>query len=144
MRAPFAVILFVMLHLSGEVFAVPLKGAPRFANSDLGLTNAQRDKLIAEANAGNNTAAARLGMYYDFTTSDRESAYYWFRKAALNGHLQSQYNLGVRSLGKRSLENCIEAKYWFEMASKNGMEKAQQALERLDDCTRWRRENPDS
>lgn len=136
MRAlPFAV-GFLMVQLSLEVVAAPQKAEPIFANSSLGLTVAQRDELISEANSGNNEAAARLGMFYDFATKDRESAYYWFKKAALNGHVMSQYNLGVRSLGKRSFESCTEAKYWFDLASKNGMEKAQRAFDEVGDCAK--------
>lgn len=136
MRTLLVAVVFLTVQLSPEVLGAPKKAEPISANSSLGLTVAQRDELISEANSGNNNAAARLGMFYDFVTKDRESAYYWFTKAALNGHVMSQYNLGVRSLGKRSFESCTEAKYWFDLASKNGMEKAQRALDEVGDCAK--------
>ncbi len=118
------------------------QGEPISANSTFELTESQRDELIRKANAGDNEAAARLGFFYDFTTRDRDAAYYWFRKAALNGHVQTQYNLGVRTLGTSRPDKCTEAKYWFAMAIQNGMAKAQESLDRLGDCSAQPQQSP--
>jgi len=123
--------------LSTEVIAhdkQSKKAEPHYANSAFLLTEAERNELVDKANAGDNRAAARLGFFYDFTTRNRDAAYYWFKKAALNGDVTSQYNLGVRVLGTSSPDKCTEAKYWFTMASQNGMEQAKKSLDSLGDC----------
>jgi len=120
----------------------PKNSEPMYANSAFLLTEAERNELVGKANAGDNKAASRLGFFYDFTTRDRDAAYYWFKKAALNGHVESQYNLGVRTLGTSSPVKCSEAKYWFTMASQNGMEKAQRSLENLGDCAEEPQQSP--
>ena len=118
------------------------KRDPISANAAFELTEPQRMELIGKANAGDNAAAARLGFFYDFTTRDRDAAYYWFKKAALNGHVMSQYNLGVRSLGTSRPDKCSEAKYWFTMASQSGMAKAQENVDRLGDCPEQPEQSP--
>lgn len=107
----------------------------RSMNADLSLTEAQISKLTQEATTGSNEAAIRLAFFYDFVKKDHSSAYLWFKKAADNGDKTTQYNLGVRSLGKGTKEACVEAEYWFSRARENGMSKAQKALDRMPDCS---------
>ena len=81
-------------------------------------------------------------FFYDFATHDRDAAYDWFKKAALNGDVQSHYNLGVRTLGSSRSDKCTEAKYWFTMASQNGMTQAQESADRLGDCSAMPQQSP--
>jgi TPR repeat protein len=129
--------IFIGLH-SNLSFAQPHKNSdPVSMNASLDLTVSQKARLIARANRGDNEAAARLGMYFDFVAGHHPAAYFWFRKAALNGHVKSQFNLGVRSLGKKTFQSCNEARYWFEMAKKNGKESAQKELSRMPNCNKY-------
>jgi len=143
-----ASIIAIMSAMSLSATDVEARGSgrkklePVHANSDLELTESQRSELAEKANAGDNKAAARLGYFYDFVTHDRDSAYFWFKKAALNGDAQSQYNLGVRTLGTSAPDKCTEAKYWLTMASQNGMTQAQESLERLGDCSAMPQQSP--
>lgn len=108
----------------------------RSMNFDYNLTNTQISKLKQEALSGDNGAAKRLALYYDFVTMDYTSAYVWFKKAADNGDAVAQFNLGVRSLGKNNNQGCNDAKHWFSLARDNGLVKAQNELDRLGDCSK--------
>jgi len=115
---------------------------PRRLDQDLCLTKEEGSVLETRAEAGDNEAAAKLARYYDFYVHDYNSAKYWFEKAARNGHVQSQYNLGVRLyLKKRDAESCKEAQYWFRMALANGLFEAQEALDYLGECPRLKAPN---
>lgn len=108
---------------------------PRRMDQDLRLTKEQISKLENLAQAGNNEAAAKLARYFDFYLHDYDSAKFWFETAARNGHVQSQYNLGVRLMTKRKdAVSCREAQSWFRMALENGLLKAQRALDELGPC----------
>ncbi|WP_426340485.1 tetratricopeptide repeat protein [Pseudoduganella sp. S-14] len=138
-------VLFAACLLSTDVTAhdkQARKAEPHYGNSAFLLTEAERNELVDKANAGDNSAAVRLGFFYDFTTRNRGAADYWFRKSALNGHVTSQYNLGVRVLGTSNPDKCTEAKYWFTMASQNGMDQAKKNLERLGDCPAEPQQSP--
>jgi TPR repeat protein len=108
---------------------------PRRMDQDLRLAKRQISSLEKLAQAGDNEAAAKLARYFDFYVHDYETAKLWFEKAARNGHVQSQYNLGVRLMTKRKdAESCREAQSWFNMALANGSLKAQRALVELGPC----------
>ena len=108
---------------------------PRSIDEDLMLTMEEISMMEVRAHAGDNDAAAKLARYYDFYVRDYKSAKFWFEHAARNGHVQSQYNLGVRLLLKRNdAESCVEARYWFNMALANGFSEAQDALDYLGSC----------
>jgi TPR repeat protein len=104
-------------------------------DQDLRLTKVQISSLEKLAKSGDNEAAAKLARYFDFYVHDYDSAKFWFETAARNGHVQSQYNLGVRLMTKRKdAGSCREAQSWFNMALANGSSKAQKALDELGPC----------
>ena len=113
--------------------------APISMNASFQLNEVQKIQLMDAANNGDNEAAERLAQYFDFVNGNHAAAYFWFKKAALNGHVRSQFNLGVRSLGIKTFESCTEAVSWFSLASSNGMEKAKQALDRMGDCSKMKK-----
>jgi len=104
-------------------------------NQDLALTKADISALIARAQAGDNKAAVKLAFYFDFYERDYDSATFWFKKAARNGDVKSEYNLGVRLLMQsKDPEKCREATFWLKMALANGMSRARRSLEELGPC----------
>ncbi len=132
-----ALFILVLMNAAGAYcMPAPESSRPVLINSSFDLTDLQKSILITRANKGDNDAASRLGLYFDFVTGHHSAAYFWFKKAATNGHVKSQFNLGVRSLGKKTFESCNEATYWFRLASKNGMLQAQKELDRGIDCSK--------
>lgn len=101
----------------------------------LRLTPAKIVALKKLGDGGDNEACARLAIYYDFYAGDKEAARVWFEKAARNGHVQSQYNLGVRLMYRiKDPAVCREARAWFQMALDSGEPLARKALDDLGDC----------
>jgi TPR repeat protein len=108
---------------------------PRRWDRDLSLTPAQIVALKKLGEGGDNEACARLAKYYDFYAGDKEAARIWFEKAARNGHVQSQYNLGVRLMYRiKDPAVCREARAWFQMALDSGEPRARKAVDDLGDC----------
>ena len=65
----------------------------------------------------------------DGTAKDQKKAMELYTKAAEQGQPVAQYNLA--NLYEYTFNNKEKAKYWYEIASKNGIEQAKDALERF-------------
>lgn len=129
------VAFFLVSTLNCALAAPTTTTIPQRINKDLSLTKPEISALEMQAESGNNEAAVKLARYYDFYVRDYQIARFWFEKAARNGHVQSQYNLGVRLMTKRKdAASCIEAQFWFQMALENGLLKARAALDELGQC----------
>ena len=58
--------------------------------------------------------------------------WYWYEKAAKQGHAAAQFNLGeCYENGYGVPQDVSKAKYWMEKAAKQGFVKAKEALEQL-------------
>lgn len=69
-----------------------------------------------------------LGISY-YEKKDIQSAIYWHKIAAENGHTESQYNLGIllNHIGRTE-----DAKYWINLAKNSGYSKAKDLLKKVD------------
>ena len=93
-------------------------------------------KLTQCAEQGDAKAQAVLGKAYregsGGVAKDNALAYYWVRKAALQGVAREQYNLAILYYeGKGVGKDSVLALYWLHEAIKQGDAKAQSKLGRL-------------
>jgi TPR repeat protein len=90
----------------------------------------QRSELLSKARDGDAAAQFELACHYDFEPpKDRRRAVYWYRKAAEQGHAESQNHLGecLRD-GAGTQQSCKEALTWFRRAAEQGNADAQVSL----------------
>lgn len=83
------------------------------------------------AELGHIRAQFNLGVMY--SVNGRESAArHWYRKAALRGHREASYNLGVLNLeGRGQAPNPVEALRWLTAAAERGLPQAHHRLGRM-------------
>ncbi len=91
--------------------------------------------LEEKAEAGDVYSMVVLANKYyssDEVKYDPHKACYWWEKAAENGHVQSQYNIGLIHLGDIVYDIWDDniAGYWLEIAAENGHEEAYEVLTR--------------
>lgn len=86
------------------------------------------DAVIREANSGDADSSFRLHHHYRFYEKSQEEAYRWLLMAARQGHVISQYNLAVTFYKKNELD---EALHWALLARKNGDDKAEKLIEKI-------------
>ena len=80
----------------------------------------------AEAKAADGDADAQYGAGAAYKNFDDSKAAFWFRKAAEQGHSNSQYYLGnAYWLGKGVPRELNEAKKWLQKAAEQGVGQAQ-------------------
>ena len=89
------------------------------------------------AEQGNAQGQVNLGVYYadgdDGVPKDAAEAVRWYRLAAEQGNAQGQNNLGLMyANGKGVLKDLATAHMWFNIASANGYEAAQQVREDIE------------
>lgn len=114
--------------------AVQVAAAPTTAPPATPPVSDPRAMLDSRAKAGDAEAEYRMGMMH---ATDRpgtapggagSQSYYWFNQAASKGHVRAQYNLGVMyAQGDGIVQNLVEAYIWFNLASAQKMEGAQEA-----------------
>ncbi len=79
-----------------------------------------------------NTAKTSLADLYkdkDFTQFDLEKSFLWYKSAADNGHGRAQLMLGsMLAIGHGTKQNLELAKFYFQKASMNGQDKANEIL----------------
>ncbi|MFT5137456.1 MAG: TPR repeat protein [Arenicella sp.] len=85
---------------------------------------AELDRWMLTAFEGDPQAQYRVGMLHtnaEFKQADFEQAAYWYRQAAIQGHVLAQYNLGHQYLlGVGVNKNEASAmKWWLEAAKQN-------------------------
>ncbi len=69
---------------------------------------------------GNKEADFLLGFLYDGVLQNDKEAFFYFKKAALSGHIQAQVNIGARyELGEGIEKNNEKAKFWYSKAAYN-------------------------
>ena len=65
-------------------------------------------------------------------TQDYTQAVYWYQKAAEQGTVSAQYNLGIcYEKGEGVTKDKAQAISWYRMAAERGNAKAKKALKRL-------------
>lgn len=137
----FALVLMVVVPPAASA-ATPIPGGHVFSLGkadqglrDLGPTHrfSARDiiDMKSRAELGMLDAQYNLGVMY--TISERyKAAAHWFRKAAMRGHRESAYNLGVLMLnGQLEPRDDGRAAIWIERAAERGLPEAQYLLGRL-------------
>lgn len=98
---------------------------------DLGKSSVTKVQgLYGAAERGDSDAQFGLGQCYaqgDGVVKDPEKAVMWHRKAALQGHVEAQFNLaGLLFIGSGNSETReAEAKKWAQLAAKQGHAEAQ-------------------
>ena len=102
--------------------------------------NIEIKQIIEKAEAGDMKSQSFLAsMYYQGTgrakakkigiSRDYQKAFYWTSKAAAQGHIFSQYNLGYMYWsGEGTSEDYEEAFYWFSKAAEQRFAPAQNYL----------------
>ena len=102
--------------------------------------NIEIKQIIEKAEAGDMKSQSFLAsMYYQATgrakakkigiSRDYQKAFYWTSKAAAQGHIFSQYNLGYMYWsGEGTSEDYEEAFYWFSKAAEQRFAPAQNYL----------------
>jgi uncharacterized protein len=94
-------------------------------------------QMVGMAQAGNAKAQYELGVYWSQTVAaehrDYARAVDWYRRAALQNHLPSAYNLALllKSQSPRTAQNYQEARRWFTAAAQAGNAQAAYELANL-------------
>lgn len=104
------------------------EGDPTVGVISKNLSAEEEKKLLAQANEGNVDAVVRLANFYDFVKLDSEKANFWLKKAAVHGHVRSQYNLGIKLVARKDEASRNEGIYWLKEADKSGEPLAKSAL----------------
>lgn len=83
------------------------------------------------AELGHVGAQFNLGVMYAINERFR-AAQHWYRKAALRGHREASYNLGILHLnGQGGPPDLHQARRWFEAAAERGLPEAHYQLGRM-------------
>ena len=78
------------------------------------------EKWKKASDLGNKEADFLLGFLYDGVLQNDEEAFFYFKKAALSGHVQAQVNVGARyELGEGTEKNNEKARIWYSKAAYN-------------------------
>lgn len=94
------------------------------------------EEAISKAEAGDAEAQYQLALKYDFgrsnLTVNHQKAAQWYQKAAEQGHVKAQYNLGyLFQEGEGVQKDIHKAMYWFEKAAEQGFVDAYYNLGRF-------------
>ena len=93
------------------------------------------DRLLDEAVKQGNAAAQYL-LGKDYTKGDRldyVEAFKWYSKAAEQGYVQAQFELGkCHEQGKGVRQDAEEALEWYSIAAEQGHAEAQETLEKME------------
>lgn len=92
----------------------------------------RRDELIRKGNAGDAKSSSILFTYYEFAEEDNKKALYWLNKAAEQGDIDSQYNLGNMYTYVDGMIDKTKAIYWLKKAAKQNNALAIQRLKEID------------
>lgn len=115
-----------MLCAAGVVL---MMAVPSLKAAELDAADAAR--LKADAESGDAIAQCALGVCYDLADCegiphDHAKACWWYEKAAAQGNVDAQVNLGVMyAQGKGVQQDYAKAREWFEKAAAQGDAVAQ-------------------
>lgn len=128
-------------HLHSWLWIVPLCCAMIFLacrdSKPTKLTDPQKsaNDLSVQAEAGNATAQFELGNKYSNATGPQKNlakALDWFRKAALQDHVEAQFKLAVMyQNGEGVKKDATEAVKWYDLAGDQGHVEAQFLIGKL-------------
>lgn len=128
--AAFALTLPVLASASGTLSRAPLQDVVYLT---------EIASIRHQAQIGNVTAQFILGNRYyrgdeDFRLfQSYEDAWYWYQKAARQGHSGAAYNLGVmRVQGNGVQRDLVEALAWFEIAAGKGHTLSKELIPELE------------
>ena len=116
--------LMVILYISNKR-PIAVEDAWRLSEEEVATLSTKANNKDAEA-------AFQLYLHFKTIKKDNQKALFWLEKAAALHHASAEYNLA------KELENNIgdkehykKALYWYQKASKDGIEKAQDDIERI-------------
>jgi TPR repeat protein len=89
-------------------------------------------QLSLQGEKGDGTAAFRLFQYYELYLEDGKQSFYWLKKAAENGHVIAQYNLGLEFLNNQQRKDRTQALYWLRKAAQSGNADAKEIIQKLE------------
>jgi len=116
------------------ILTLPLANLPALADS----TDQEQFKLdLIMAKRGDFDAQFSVGAAYEYgrgVKKDLKQAFYWYKKAASNGHHRAQFKVGEfyeRGIGgvRKDLRN---AKIWYRLATMGNVREARIRLQRLE------------
>ncbi len=116
------------------ILSLPLASLPALADS----TDQEQFKLdLIMAKRGDFDAQFSVGAAYEYgrgVKKDLKQAFYWYKKAASNGHHRAQFKVGEfyeRGIGgvRKDLRN---AKIWYRLATMGNVKEARIRLQRLE------------
>lgn len=106
----------------------PVTGASAFYLNDYDL-----EILKEKALDGDAQASFQVYQHYELGKRDSMSSLAWLQIAANKDYAKAQYALGYTYAYNNLLKNIDLAKYWLHLASKNGLKKADELIEELQD-----------
>ncbi|MDI9408050.1 MAG: tetratricopeptide repeat protein [Candidatus Pacebacteria bacterium] len=94
---------------------------------------AKFDKCLPKAEAGDPFCQELIGEFYVFgyggVTQDYAKAVFWYRKAAEQGYVDAQFNLGLMfAKGEGVPQDYAQALVWYRKAAEQGDAEAQNNL----------------
>jgi TPR repeat protein len=130
----FIVIIFSLLCLIGCSKAPEDKQKREkavFGSAQFDLTLEKKQQLAQQAEKGDAEAARKLALYYYLAENDNKKGFYWNEKAAANGHIRAQFEVGqdyLTGTGPTKTKDFRKAKYWLQKAALKGDGEAKKYL----------------
>ena len=129
LRQGFAGIACVALVLSITL------GQVTYSETQAGISTSEIETIAQKAEQGDVLYQTGLGAIYDDgigIPQDYQQAYYWYRKAAIQGHARAQFLLGgMYADGRGISQDYQQARHWYEKAANQGDTEAQYALSKV-------------
>lgn len=100
------------------------------------LTIARNNLKLFEAGGNQGLIEAQLSLasYYSRIDEQPKDAFYWYKKAAEQGNIDAQFEVGsCYALGIGTAKNLEEGKKWYRKAADKGHKEAQRELEKYSD-----------
>ncbi len=133
----FKILFFLVLLVTVGLFVFCFTGCSkekteRTPGESFYLSNNDIKQLSLQAEKGDGTAAFRLYKYYELYLEDHKLSFYWLKKAAENGHVIAEYNLGVEFLDNEERKDRTQALYWLRKAAQGGNSEAKEILDKIE------------
>jgi len=110
------------------------KSSVTFNNQSFDLSSKEIELYIKLSEAGDPESARKLANYYNMVAIDLKKGFFWNEKAARNGHIIAQFEIGrdyVSGVEQTCKKDLNKAKYWLEKAAKRGDPDAKHYLSLL-------------
>jgi TPR repeat protein len=106
------------------------KEEPVSGNAPFNLTDDDKKVLSQKANRGDPDAARRLANYFYLYVNNEKQGFYWNHKAAENGHIIAQFEIGRDyAIGTQYINRNFEkARYWLQKSAHSDDKEAKKYL----------------